>query len=91
MAISVQIGRVPTPVGGGSAVECSIGGAIPNVMVKWIIVGLDDAEVEIAAHGSLNEQFTKTGEDGLAFNYYIAPTSDPPTDYKDRVKAEIFV
>ena len=91
MAISVQIGRLPVPVGGGSPVECSVGSATPNIMVKWIVVGLDDNEIEIAAHGSLNEQFTKTDGDGLTFNYYIAPSSDPPTDYKDRVKAEIFV
>lgn len=91
MAISVQVGRSMVPVGGGTSVECSVGVALAGVMVKWNVVGLDENQAEIAAYGLLNQRFTKTDGDGFAANYYIAPSSDPPTDHKDRVKAEIFV
>lgn len=90
MAISIQVGRLPVPVGGGTSVECGIGAATTGIMVKWDVVGLDEFGAEIAAYGSLTEQFTKTDGGGFAPNYYIAPSSDPPTDHKDRVKAEIF-
>lgn len=90
MAISVQVGRLLVPVGGGSSVECYVGAATLGVMVRWIVVGLDENDSEISPYGSLDQSFTKTSSDGLAFNYYIAPSSDPPTNHKDRVKVEIF-
>ena len=90
MVFSVQVGRLPVPVGGGSSVECVIDSTLANVMIKWDLVGLDESQVEISAYGSLNEEFTKTDKDGHAFNYYIAPATDPPVNHKDRVKVEVF-
>lgn len=91
MAISIVLGRTPVPVGGGTPIECYIGSLTSNVMVKWSVVGLDDSQVEIAAHGSLANATNrnKTDKDGRVFNYYIAPTTNPPTGYGDRIKAEI--
>lgn len=89
MPATFTLGKTPVPIGGSTQVEVDVGTA--STPVAWALVGLDDVDVEIAAHGTLSKTLGASNIDGRDFNYYIAPTSAPPTDYKDRIKVSIAI
>ncbi len=87
MSATFTLGRTPVPIGGSTQVEVNVGQA--GVPVAWALVGLDDSDVEIAAHGTLSKTIGASNIDSRDFNYYIAPTSAPPANFKDRIKVSI--
>lgn len=86
--MTVLVARPVCPIGGGSAVEVQV--SVPDVMVSWSVVGVDNMDQETVANGELASSYGRTNIDGKAFNYYFAPVDMPPTGYRDRVRATIY-